>query len=92
MDQNIYVNALVKHLEDNNMPMSANIVRGLYNDLVALTEQVNKSKQNFMLYCETCSGSGNIDESLGGVPIEYRTNICPDCDGRGYHWHMVITE
>lgn len=38
------------------------------------------------LWCETCSGSGTVDETLGGESTSCRNAKCPDCDGKGY-WH-----
>lgn len=33
--------------------------------------------------CETCSGSGEIDLTLGGTPFSAPHAKCPDCDGTG---------
>ena len=34
------------------------------------------------LECETCSGTGEIDQRLGGY-VESGVVECPDCDGHG---------
>jgi DnaJ-class molecular chaperone len=33
--------------------------------------------------CETCQGSGEIDETLGGEYFSNQHAKCPDCDGTG---------
>ena len=33
--------------------------------------------------CETCQGSGKIDERLGGYSFSNPSATCPDCDGLG---------
>ena len=44
-------------------------------------EQVEAAKQ--YVECETCQGSGTIDETLGGWPTDNPAATCPDCDGVG---------
>lgn len=34
--------------------------------------------------CETCQGTGTIDETQGGEPFSNPKARCPDCDGKGY--------
>ena len=34
--------------------------------------------------CETCRGSGTIDDTLGGEWNSNPVAECPDCDGLGY--------
>ena len=35
------------------------------------------------IVCETCQGSGKIDERLGGYNFSNPSATCPDCDGLG---------
>ena len=35
-------------------------------------------------WCETCEGSGTVDETLGGEHFSNPKAECPDCEGRGY--------
>jgi DnaJ-class molecular chaperone len=34
--------------------------------------------------CETCEGTGVIDERIGGISRSNPESVCPDCDGKGY--------
>jgi len=36
--------------------------------------------------CDTCSGSGKVDETLGGYHFSNPSATCPDCDGCG-EWY-----
>ena len=39
--------------------------------------------------CETCQGSGEIDETLGGYSFSNRHAECPDCDGDGVFYPRI---
>ena len=39
-----------------------------------------------ILECETCSGTGKIDERLGGYSFSNPESKCPDCDGNGEYY------
>lgn len=41
------------------------------------------------VWCDTCQGTGEIDETLGGESFSSRHTHCPDCDGKGW-WERVI--
>jgi DnaJ-class molecular chaperone len=53
---------------------------------MALSDSVNAGPEPTAPECETCSGSGEIEEACGrdefGV-YETDTWPCPDCDGTG---------
>lgn len=51
--------------------------------------------------CETCGGTGKIDERLGGYSFSNPAAKCPDCDGDGVYystpqatqaWRDVVAE
>jgi hypothetical protein len=56
------------------------------------TKHIPKSKHKPPVYwyaykpmgCQTCNGTGEIDETLGGEPFSNPHATCPDCNGRGY--------
>lgn len=37
------------------------------------------------IQCETCQGTGKINEVLGGYSFSDPSATCPDCDGHGEH-------
>lgn len=52
---------------------------------------MNSSEKIWQIWCGTCEGSGEIDETLGGVsPYADRHAKCPDCDGNGF-WLKCFT-
>lgn len=38
------------------------------------------------IWCDTCQGTGEIDETVGGLPPQYAREDapCPDCNGKGW--------
>lgn len=59
---------------------------------VALGSELVQVGEPYMkIWCDTCQGTGEIDETVGGLPPQYaRENApCPDCDGNGW-WERVI--
>lgn len=47
-------------------------------------EDVLEESSSTKIWCETCEGTGIIDETLGGISTSNRECPCPDCDGKGY--------
>lgn len=41
------------------------------------------------VWCDTCEGTGEVDETLGGESFSGRDTPCPDCDGKGW-WERVV--
>lgn len=51
-------------------------------DKLSLTDWADKQYQ---IWCDTCEGSGEIDETLGSIaPYGDPHAKCPDCDGKGF--------
>jgi len=40
--------------------------------------------ESYQIWCDTCEGSGEIDETLGGEYFNNPHAKCPDCEGKGY--------
>lgn len=52
---------------------------------VALGETFVQVGEPYMkIWCDTCQGTGEIDETLGGESFSSRDASCPDCDGKGW--------
>ena len=60
-------------------------------DSIPSDEEQPEGVPHMKAWCETCQGTGEIDETLGGESFSSRHTPCPDCDGKGW-WEMVMPE
>lgn len=61
------------------------LVKLFEKKLAEANQPVKKETRTIRFTCETCNGSGEIDETLGGYSFSVRHAKCPDCNGNG-HW------
>lgn len=52
--------------------------------LFEMTNSVLSLNREHKIWCDTCEGGGEIDETLGGKSFSNRHAKCPDCDGKGF--------
>ena len=75
--------SLPKSLEDMRAAMKAAIDDATSELQARVAELESEKSTPEPIKCETCQGSGRIDERLGGYGFSNPSAICPDCDGLG---------
>ena len=75
--------SLPKSLEDMRAAMKAAIDDATSELQARVAELESEKSTPEPIKCETCQGSGKIDERLGGYNFSNPSATCPDCDGLG---------